>query len=58
MNPFDPDNLKEKLNRLHAEAEVARLTRGQWRKRWATVLHNWADKLEPPPKVGRHLHVR
>lgn len=49
---YDP---KEKLARYHQEAEVARLTRGQWRKCWATVLHSLADRLEPPAKVGRHV---
>lgn len=46
---------KEKLVRYHHEAEVARLIKGQWRKRWATVLHRFADRLEPPAKVGRQV---
>jgi hypothetical protein len=46
---YDP---KEKLARYHHEAEIARLTKGHWRKRWATVLHHLADRLEPPAKVG------
>jgi hypothetical protein len=47
---YDP---KEKLSRYYHEAEVARLTRGQWRRRWATALYHLADRLEPPAKVGR-----
>jgi hypothetical protein len=52
---YDP---KEKLARYHHEAEVARLTRGQWRKYWSSVLHQLADRLEPPAKVGRQVQVR
>jgi hypothetical protein len=55
MNSYDP---KEKLARYQYEAEVVRLTKGQWRKRWATVLHSLADRLEPPAKVGRQVQVR
>jgi hypothetical protein len=58
MNPYNVNDSKEKLARYHAEADVARLTRGQWRKRWAEVLHNLADRLEPPAKVGRQMQVR
>jgi hypothetical protein len=55
MNPYDA---KEKLTRYHYEAEVTRLTKGQWRTRWALVLHSLADRLEPPAKVGRQVQVR
>lgn len=55
MNPIDA---KEKLTRYHHEAEVIRLTRGQWRKHWANVLHQLADRLEPPAKVGRQTMLR
>lgn len=58
MNPFFADDYKEKLVRYHAEAEVARLIKGMWRRRWATVLHNLADRLEPPAKVGRQVTLR
>ncbi len=58
MNPYDADAINQKLERYYAEAEVARLTKGQWRKRWAEVLHQLADRLEPPTKVGRQARVR
>ncbi len=48
MNPYD---VKEKLARYHHEADVARLTKGQWRKRWADALHHLAARLEPPAKA-------
>jgi hypothetical protein len=58
MNPYAVTDIKAKLARYHAEAEIVRLTKGQWRKRWAEVLHNVADRLEPPAKVGRQASVR
>jgi hypothetical protein len=51
-------NAKEKITRYHAEAEVMRLTKAQWRKSWAEVLRHVADRLEPPAKVGRQVPVR
>jgi hypothetical protein len=58
MNPYDINDVKEKLARYHAEAEVIRLIRGLWRKRWAKMLHQVANRLEPPAKVGRQMQVR
>jgi hypothetical protein len=55
MNPYDA---KEKLIRYYAEADAVRLTKGQWRKRWASTLHKMADRLEPPAKVGRQVRLR
>ncbi len=57
MYPYVNDG-REKLTRYYAKADVARLTKGQWRKRWAEVLHHLADRLEPPSKVGRQVQVR
>jgi hypothetical protein len=57
MSPFFAANSKEKLARYRAEAETARLTKGMWRKRWATLLHHLADRLEPPAKVGRQNYL-
>lgn len=58
MNPYQANDVREKLARYYVEAEVCRLTKGQWRKRWASVLHSLANKLEPPAKVGRQAQVR
>jgi hypothetical protein len=58
MNPYNVTDSKAKLTRYYSEAEVARLTRGQWRKRWAEVLHNLADRLVPPAKVGRQMQAQ
>jgi hypothetical protein len=58
MNPYAVTDIKEKLARYHHEADIARLTKGRWRKRWAEVLHTIADRLEPPAKVGRQLQAR
>jgi hypothetical protein len=58
MHPYFADDCKEKLLRYYTEAEVARLTKGMWRKRWAVALHHLADRLEPPAKVGRQVSVR
>jgi hypothetical protein len=65
MNAYDAinttdtvvNNAKEKLAQYHDEAKIFNLTKGYWRKRWATVLHGLADRLEPPPKVGRHVQA-
>lgn len=55
MNPYDA---KTKLARYHDEAKVTHLLIAGWRKRWSEILHNLADRLEPPAKVGRQVSVR
>jgi hypothetical protein len=54
---MNPNDAKEKLARYYREAEVARLMKDVWRKRWAKFFHYVADRLEPPAKVGRQEYL-